>query len=170
MDFRFMARRRVCIVFITASAVLSGCAGLGKRLESPEVSLANIAVLEAKGFETAFQLDLRVFNTNDVPLEIKGVDCILEINGEKVAKGVSATQINVAAFGTELVPMKVYSSMFGVISSMLNMVKSAQSTQGKPKLSYKISGRLRLGGDSMMSGSVPFKYKGELDMEGATKF
>jgi LEA14-like dessication related protein len=148
--------------------MLQGCAGLGKRLESPEVSLAHIAVQEVKAFETAFELDLRVFNTNDIPLEIKAIDCELEVNGRKMAKGVSPAQVTVPAFGTELIRMEVYSSMLEMVSSILDMTRSAQSKDVKAKLDYKITGKLRLAGGSMMPGSIPFKYEGELDMQGIT--
>ncbi len=96
--------------------------------------MANISLQEAKAFETIFELDLRVFNTNDVPLEIKGIECVLEVNGNKLAKGVSATQTTVPAFGTELVRMVVYSSMLGMVSSMLDLIRSAQSNQITGKL------------------------------------
>jgi LEA14-like dessication related protein len=128
--------------------------------------MANISLQEAKAFETIFELDLRVFNTNDVPLEIKGIECVLEVNGNKLAKGVSATQTTVPAFGTELVRMVVYSSMLGMVSSMLDLIRSAQSNQITGKLDYKISGRLSIGGDSSMPWSFPFTSQGGLDLEG----
>ena len=145
-----------------------GCAGLGKRLEAPEVSLAHIAVQEVKAFETAFDLDLRVFNANDVPLEIKGIDCELEVNGRKMAKGVSPAETAVPACGSELIRVQVYSSMLEMVSSILDMARNAQSKQTKAKLDYKLTGKLRLAGGSMMPRTIPFKYKGELDMEGIT--
>lgn len=166
--FRSISITLVCIVAMTGLMILHGCAGIDRRLESPEISLAHIALQDAKAFETTFELDLRVFNTNDVPLEIRGIDCELEINGNKLAKGVSAIQTKVPAFGTELVRMVVYSSMLGVISSMLDMIKSAQSNQIKRILNYKISGRLSIGGDSKMPWSFPFKSQGEFDLEGIT--
>jgi len=156
----------LCMVIVFGPMILDGCAGFGRRLESPDISLANISLEEAKGFETTFELALRVFNTNDVPLEIKGIECELEVNGNKLAKGVSATQTTVPAFGTELVRMVVYSSMLGMVTSMLDMIRSAQSNQTGRKLDYKISGRLSIGGDSTMPWSFPFKTQGELDLEG----
>ena len=142
--FRSISITLFYIVMVIALTILYGCAGIGHRLEPPEVSLAHITIQEVNAFETAFQLHVRVFNFNDVPLEIKGIDCELEINGRKLAKGVSATQTKVPSFGTELVRMQVYSSMLGMISSIIEMIKSTQSKQMERKLNYKISGRLRL--------------------------
>ena len=155
-----------CTVMVIALTILHGCAGIGHRLEPPEVSLAHIAIQEVKAFETVFQLDVRVFNFNDVPLEVKGVECELEINGRKFAKGVSDTQTKVPAFGTELLRIQIYSSMLRMVSSMLEVIRSTESKQMKRKLNYEISGRLRLGGESRMNWNLPFKSKGELDLEG----
>ncbi len=67
-----------------------GCAGLGKTIEPPRAHIANIRVEEMRGLETVFQVELRVFNTNDVPLTVKGMDCELKINDRPFAVGVSA--------------------------------------------------------------------------------
>lgn len=166
--YRLTRMVRVPVIVGIFLIMLYGCAGLGKRLEAPEVSLAHIAVQEVKAFETAFQLDLRVFNANDIPLEIKAIDCELEVNGRKMAKGVSPAEITVPAYGTELIRMEVYSSMLEMVSSILDMARSAQTKQITAKLDYKLTGKLRLAGGSMMPRSIPFKYKGELDMQGIT--
>ncbi len=169
MRLRSIPTPLLCMVVVAGLMIMDGCAGFGRRLESPEISLANISLQEAKAFETTFELALRVFNTNDVPLEIRGIECELEINGNKLAKGVSATQTQVPAFGTELVRMTVYSSMLGMVSSMLDMIRSAQSDQLPQKMNYKISGRLSIGGESTMPWKLPFKSQGEVDLEGLSK-
>lgn len=159
-------------IFIVTGIILMifhGCAGVGKRLETPEVTLAHITMEQAKGFEAVYQLDLRVFNTNDVALEVRGIDCELEINGKRFAKGVSAAQTTVPAYGTELVQMKVYSSMLEMMTSLVDMVRQVQAKQAVPKLEYKLAGRLRLGGASMMPGSFPFSYAGELNLQEITR-
>ena len=75
------------IPIVTAAAIvfayltLSGCAGIGKQLDPPRVSLANIRVEEVSGLETAFEIQMRVFNANDVALKVKGIKAELEING-----------------------------------------------------------------------------------------
>ena len=86
MRFRIISIALSGAAMVTVLAILHGCAGIGRRLEPPEVSLAHIAIQEVKALETTFQLHVRVFNFNDVPLEIKGIDCELEINGRKFNK------------------------------------------------------------------------------------
>ncbi len=138
---------------------LAGCAGVGKTLEPPRVTLANIEVEEVKAFETVFQIELRVFNTNDIPIEIEGIDCELELNGRKFATGVSKVEKEIPSYGTDTVPITLYSSVLEMVRGFLNL-------PGKEKLQYKISGRVRLGGGPLVPSVAPFKSDGELSLEG----
>ena len=70
----------IFMAVIVAFLALSGCAGVGKQLDPPRVSLANIRVEEVTGLETAFQIQMRVFNANDVALNVKGIKVELEVN------------------------------------------------------------------------------------------
>ena len=88
------------VAILAIGLLLSGCAGLGKPLEPPRVSLANIRVEDFTGFETVFQIQLRVINTNDVDLKVKGIEAELEINGQSFAAGVSNTPVKIPSFGT----------------------------------------------------------------------
>jgi LEA14-like dessication related protein len=134
--------------------VLLGCAGLGKTLETPRISLANIQPLQAKGFEAVFQIELRVFNTNDVAISIKGVDCELELNGRKVASGISKVEKTIPSYGTDTVPITVYSSMLDMVRGMFNL-------REQEKIRYKIKGRLRLGETGFfVPSTIPFSSEG----------
>lgn len=157
---RFRLRQNRMVLTFSALLVLSlaGCAGLGKTLEPPRVTLAHIRVLEIKAFETIFQIELRVFNTNDIPIEIKGIDCELELNGRKFASGVSNVEKKIPSYGTDTVPITLY-------SSVLDMVKGVLRLQNKEKLRYKLDGRVHLGGGPMIPSRVPFKSEGELSLE-----
>ncbi|MGD9039557.1 MAG: LEA type 2 family protein [Desulfobacteraceae bacterium] len=148
----------VCIVSAISALSLAGCAGVGKTLEPPRVTLANIQVEEVKAFETVFQIELRVFNTNDIPIEINGIDCELEINGRKFASGVSKVEKEIPSYGTDTVPITLYSSVLEMVRGFLNL-------PDKEKLQYKISGRVRLGGGPLVPSVVPFESAGEFSLE-----
>jgi LEA14-like dessication related protein len=149
----------VLIISAICALSLSGCSGIGKTLEPPRVTLANIQVEEVKAFETVFEIELRVFNTNDIPIEIKGIDCELEINGRKFASGVSKVEKEIPSYGTDTVPITLYSSVLEMVRGFLNL-------PDKEKLLYKISGRVRLGGGPLVPSTVPFKSEGEFSLEG----
>jgi LEA14-like dessication related protein len=154
--------RRATIGSIAAALLLaglmSGCAGLGKPIESPRISLSNIQVLESKGLETAFLVHLRVANPNDVELDIKGLDCDLEINGKPFAYGISNTQVTVPAFGSETIPVTVYSSVIDIIKGLFGL-------QQREDLSYQIKGRVRMAGGGLMPSTLPFDSQGTVSIK-----
>ena len=137
--------------------LFTGCAGLGKRLEPPRITLANFKVQQVKVFESVFEIEIRLFNTNDVALEIKGIDCELELNNRRFATGVSNTQMKIPSYETALVPVTIYSSVLDVVMGLPGLSKTK-------KLEYTITGSLRLG-QGTIPAVIPFKSSGELPLE-----
>ena len=140
---------------------LAGCAGPGKKLEPPRITLTNIQVQEIKVFESVFQIDLRVVNPNDVAIDIKGMDCDLELNDKHFASGVSNKRIKVASFDTAIIPITLYSSVFDLAKGLFDAGR-------KQMAKYKLTGRLHLGGGLSVPSVVPFKTEGELSLPGPT--
>lgn len=154
-----MLRSRLSqLAMITAvvSFYLTGCAGVGKRMEPPRVKLANIRPQSLNLLETVFEVQLRVFNTNDTPLTIRGVESEIDINGKAFAFGVSESDIQIPAYGTDLLPLRVYSSVF-------DMIKSAVGMSNQKHLRYHIKGKLRLGAGTF-PGVLPFESEGIISL------
>ena len=143
------------IIFIVA--ILTNCAGLGKQLEPPRISLAHIQPQQFTGLEAVFQIQLRVFNTNDVDLQVKGIEADLEINDQHFATGVSKADVKIPAFDTALVPVTIY-------SSVLDIVRGIHGFQGAEQLRYRLKGKLRVGGENMMSATLPFEAEGQVSL------
>lgn len=149
----------LCLVFF-------GCAGLGKPLKSPEIRLAGLSVENADLFETVLQLNLRVINGNDIPLEIKGIECDLEINDKSVASGVSGTAVKIPAFGSSTVAVTVYSSAFSIATTFIRfMQREMQNTTGEIDFSYRLKGHLHLDSGALMPSTIPFKASGNLRLK-----
>ena len=142
--------------------MLVGCAGFGKTLEPPRINLSNVQFQESKALETVLQIELRVFNTNEVPIKVKGLDCDLELNGKSFAKGVSSVDKEIPAFGTTIVPVTLYSSVVDIFRGIMGLHK-------KEKLKFGVSGRLHLEGGFLMPSTFPFKAEEELALEGLDK-
>ena len=142
--------------------LLAGCAGIGKPLEPPRVSLAHVRVEDFTGFETVFQIQLRVINTNDVDLRVKGLEAELEINGQPFAAGVSNTPVTIPSFGTELVTVTVY-------SSVIKMFQSVYGLQESEELKYRLNGKLRVAGDKTLATTLPFESEGVVTLNGPKK-
>ena len=151
---------RICVLVFLF--LLAGCAGLGKTLEPPRINLSNVQFQESKALETVLQIELRVFNTNDVLIKVKGLDCDLELNGKSFAKGVSSVDKEIPAFGTTIVPVTLYSSVVDIFRGIVGLHK-------KEKLKFGVSGRLHLEGGFLMPSTFPFKAEEELALEGLDK-
>ena len=151
----------VIAIFVASLALLAGCAGVGKRLEPPRISLAHIQPQEFTGLEAVFQIKLRVFNTNDIDLHVKGIEADLEINGKPFATGVSKAAVKIPSFGTELVTVTVY-------SSVVDIVKGIHGLQNAEQLKYRLKGKLRVAADNMLSTSLPFESAGQVSFDDST--
>jgi LEA14-like dessication related protein len=139
-----------------------GCAGIGKRLEPPRVKLANIRVEDFNVLETVFEVQLRVFNTNDTALQIKGVECELEINAQPFAIGVSNADVEIPSYGTTLLPLRIY-------ASIIDIIKSTADLPNQEQLRYHIKGKLRLAAGAF-PGILPFTSEGNISLPDTAEF
>jgi LEA14-like dessication related protein len=152
---RFLSDKIIISAFLFFFTV-AGCAGVGQRLEPPRVKLAAIRVAEFNVLETVFEVSLRVFNTNDNALQIKGVECELKINDQPFALGVSDTDVEIPSYGTQLVPLNVY-------ASVLDIIKSARGMQDQDQINYQIKGKVRLGAGGFPA-LLPFESEGKITL------
>lgn len=146
------------MTLLTLAGLLGGCAAIGKRLETPQVSLSGIAVESATLFEMVMGVTLRVMNPNEVPLTLKGADIRLEINGKDFARGVARIETTVPPYGTALVPTTLYSSMIEMIQGILKLEK-------REALNYRVYGTIRIEGGLFLPATLPFSSEGELSMD-----
>jgi len=146
-----------CAAVMLIAFILSGCAGFGQRLESPRISLSNLTMQESTGFETVFSIQLRVLNPNDEELNIKAMDCKLEVNDKALAYGLSKTDVQVPAYGSAIIPITVYSSAFDIARGILTM-------KNRDEVSYLLRGKVRLDSKSLFSSKLPFKSEGTISL------
>ena len=158
MSFRSIQLTSLVSGFFAVLLLLAGCAGLGKRLEPPRVILSNIAVQKVTIFETTIEVKLRIFNTNDIPIEIIGTECDLELMGNHFATGVSNDKLNIPSYESATIPVVVYSSVVSIIKNLLTL-------QNTEKLKYKLTGRIRIEGGALLPPTIPFKSEGELSLD-----
>lgn len=158
-SLRFASVAILKIGVLISLLLLGGCASLGKSLEPPRINLSNVEFQESRGLETVLHIELRVFNTNEVPILVKGLDCDLELNGRSFATGVSKVDREIPAFGTATVPVTLYSSVVDVFRGIVGLHK-------KEKLKFGVSGRVHLEGGPLVPRTIPFKAEEELVLEG----
>ncbi len=158
--------RRICgkLILIGLVVLLAGCAGVHGPIEEPEVTLADMRVVDIKPFEAVVRISLRVMNPNDFALPVDGVRCDLKIDGKHFATGIGNDHTEIPAYGMGLVPVTVYASTIKMFSSALAMLQGMNNGQGPPEpIRYELNGSIRLG--SGFGRSIPFKNKGEFALD-----
>jgi LEA14-like dessication related protein len=153
-------QREAWAALMVGALILHGCAAPGKRLESPHISISRIAIESATIFEMEMSVVLRILNTNEVPLTLKGADVTLEVNGKDFAHGVSRIETILPAYDAAMVPMTLYSSMIPMVKGLLKLRKQSS-------LHYRVYGKVRIEGGFLMPGSLPFSSSGELPLDKA---
>ncbi|WP_051553976.1 LEA type 2 family protein [Desulfobulbus elongatus] len=159
--------KTVGVLFLFCSLLLlNGCAKMYGLKEDPKISVADIRIQEVKAMEGVFLIKLRVLNPNDVPLDIHGVNCDLEINQRHFASGIGDGSQTVPAFGTALVPVEVYASVLDMVASVADLLHSAGKLPSKDRpVPYTLKGTARIGIHGFKK-DVPFNSSGELSLKG----
>ncbi|WP_423835721.1 LEA type 2 family protein [Stutzerimonas stutzeri] len=137
---------------------LAGCAALSPR-DPLNVQVAGIQPLPGEGLELRMAVKLRVQNPNDMALEYNGVALDLEINGRRLASGVSDERGSVPRFGETVLTVPVTISAFSAARQALGMAEHI----GMEEVPYVLRGKLAGG----LFGTQRFVEKGTLDLSGA---
>ncbi len=154
------------LLLLSMPILLSGCATMGPGIEKPTISVTDLQLQEVKALEAIFMLELRVMNPNDFPLDIRGINCDLKLDGKRFATGLSDIRQEVPPFGTATVPVTVYASMFDMVSSVIQMLQDVDQQRGPAQpLHYELAGKVRLGNHGG-TRSVPFLSEGEINLGG----
>jgi LEA14-like dessication related protein len=147
---------------LALALTISACATMGRGFERPQIDLVAIRLLEIKGFESVFQVDLRVSNPNDRSLPIRGAACDLSLDGHHLAKGVAAPEKEIPAYGSEIVPVTVYASLLEMAGVAGRILQNLQRGASDEKWTYAAKGHIRLD-STVWPGKIPFASNGEID-------
>jgi len=142
--------------------LLSGCATLAPSLEAPRISLVNITQQPSTGMETAFQMELRLINPNDVPINLKGIDCRLEINDSTIASGVSNAAAELPELGTIVYPVTAYASASDFIMLMVRLMADSTGSPEDFELNYSLRGHVFLADGMPGLNRMSFESEGDL--------
>ena len=143
---RIVARSLACFLLISTV----GCASWLMKGEPPEVLVTNVTPLEGTAFEQRLQVDLRIRNPNDFDLLVTGIDFTLNLNGKRLARGLSNKDVTVPRLSDAVVSVQTSTSTFDMVRQLLSFSQSQD-------LSYDITGLLHL-----KDGHLPFNNSGIL--------
>ncbi len=151
MPRAFAVLQASVLIFLFFS--LLACASVGTRPEPPRVSLTGLTLLGADMLEQRYELRLRIKNTNDFPLRIRGLDYRLKLNEREFADGVSGERVEVPAFGEAAMTVQATSNLLRIFEQVRDM------GDGEAGLRYELEGKVALDGLAMR---LPFAFKGEI--------
>lgn len=146
---------RLMLWILPIMLLSTACAGLFTNVEQPEVYVINVQPAEGESglLEQRLKVDLRIRNPNDHDLAINGVDFHLDVNGNRLARGLSNESVTVPRLGEATI---------SVIASttLMDLVRQISKLGQNQDLAYAVKGKLHLG--SGWGGRIPFESSGQL--------
>ena len=136
------------------SATVFGCAAWSINGEAPEVFVINVTPLESTPFEQRLKVDLRVRNPNNIDLLVTGMDFRLDLNGKRLARGLTNREFTVPRLGETVVSLETTTSTLDVVRQVLGL-------RNVETLTYGITGLLHRN-----EGGLPFENSGVLVEKG----
>jgi LEA14-like dessication related protein len=127
--------RRSSAALLAGLLALPGCATLPTNLKTPDVSFVSLRAVEASVFEQKLEVRMKVQNPNAVELPVNGLDVDIELAGEPFARGSSARQFVVPAYGEAEFDMNV------TANAAAALLKIAGG-KGGDAIDYRLKGKL----------------------------
>jgi LEA14-like dessication related protein len=135
---------------------VAGCATLGHKLESPQISVARIELLKGDLLQQNLRVRLHVRNENRIDLPVRGISCDVEIAGERFAHGESEQAFVVPSRGEADFDVVVTANMAGAVLKILG------GGSRNSVVEYRMHGKVEL--KSALFRTLPFEQRGRVDL------
>lgn len=149
-----MTMRRAPLLLATAA--LTACASFPNR-DPLTIDVAGIEALPSEGLELRLQVSIRVQNPNDAPIEFSGAAFDLDLNGRRLATGVTDTVGIVPRYGEALIVVPVTVSAFNAARQIIGFATAENSNE----VSYRVRGKLEGG----LLGTRRFSDEGVFELD-----
>ena len=130
---------------VLATVALVGCATLGGR-EPIEVHVVRLTPLPSTAFEHRLRVDLRLRNPNDRSYEFDGLRFVLDVNGRRLATGLSNEPATLPRLGEVVVPVTTTTALLDVVNQIVAFGREPQ-----PHFEYALRGKIFLKGWGKLS-------------------
>lgn len=151
-----MRHRLVRLAAVVLLLATGGCASV-TSLQAPEVRVTSLQMLESMpgSLEQRFAVGLRLTNPNNRSVDVDGLDFDLELNGKRLARGVTNNAFELPRLGEAETLVVVTTSVFDVLRQALDLAGRSNAT-----MDYRVKGRLHLG--SGFVRTLPFDHEGKI--------
>jgi len=135
--------------------IVAGCSTLPNR-DPLNIDVAGIEPLQGEGLELRLSVRVRIQNPNDTPIDYSGAALNLDLNGRKLASGVSNVTGTVPRYGEAVLEIPVTISAL----SMARQALGFMNAEGQRDVRYSVRGKLEGG----MFGTRRFTDEGTFDI------
>src|SRR5690606_4187182 len=150
------ARRRIGLLWPIVLVAMASCAGIPNR-DPLNVSVAAIEPLPGEGMELNLAIRLRVQNPNDMAVAYSGAALWLDLNGRRLASGVTDNVGTVPRYGEVVMTIPVTISAF----DMARQVFAFVNDENPNEVRYRVRGKLEGG----LFGTRRFRDEGVFELE-----
>ena len=139
----------------SALVELAACATFGLGPHPIDVNVVRLTPLPSTSYEHRLRVDLRLRNPNDRSFQIEGIRFVLDVNGRRLASGVSDQSAALPRLGEVVVSVTTTTSMLDVVNQL---VETGEESQGeRPSFDYQLRGRVFV---AHSWGGIDFARKG----------
>ena len=142
---RRRSARKIAIAHAALALAALGCATLGGG-EPVEVHVVRLTPLPSTAFEHRLRVDLRLRNPNNRSYEIDGLRFVLDVNGRRLATGLSNEPATLPRLGEVVVPVTTTTSLLDVVNEIVAFGREPQ-----PHFEYAVRGKIFLKGWGKLS-------------------
>jgi len=122
-------------------AALAGCVTLPQS-DPLNVSVAGVEPLPGEGLELRLAVRVRIQNPNDAAVEYTGAALSLDLNGRKLASGVSDGMGTVPRYGETVLTIPVTISAFNMARQVIGFATGGNEREVRYRVRGKLEGGL----------------------------
>src|SRR5690348_4994693 len=148
--------RGLRILAAAATTALAAACASTEAIDPPSVQLTNITLGQPGLLAQEILLDLRVSNSNDIDIPLRGLTLQIDINGRHFAEGLSDEHITLPRLSFTNVEVKANVDTLSVLRQLFALALN-------DRITYRLSGFAYVGG-ALDRRRVPYERSGELSL------
>lgn len=137
----------------------SSCAGLGRRIVEPNVSITGFRLEEAHLNGAEFLFEFEVDNPNAVGLVLDALDYRLSLNGRQLLDGRRDRRLEIPANGESRVELPVTIRY----ADLLSVIDTFEGRRGRPD--YELEANFRFDAPLLGAITVPVRERGDIPLD-----